>query len=364
MRVRFTASASLPLRGSQARAEINKLQKDKMHLIQHNRQLLMELSRQQTAGGGGHVIAPERAQHEAASAAGALSDVVPSPGQVAELATLRHHFEELKTEFRQQSKELRAAVERNGQLEERAKAVEEREREIEGLRAQLTPLITTLKKDAAEERMWDDAAELRKTVDLAFRAGMPEYKVAHLITRAKEIEAKESPPRRMRVPPQYAVAYSVDGMGGAVPGGPDPSHQLLHNGATFLAGPSSSPYAAPAYGAQARRTAGQDSIPGPGIIPKRAHATKSPASRAPRRANSPARLRSEVASTRYEAKAKERRTAATAARETAARQAAARSETGRHVSASTSAPDELANLTLTLGSPRGESDEWRVLLGV
>lgn len=194
------------------------------------------------------------------------------------MAKLRGQHRELQTEFRSQSKEL-ASLRR--QLQE-AEAARERAAgaamQAEVLRAQLEPLITSLKKDALEDGLWDDAPRLRQLGDAAYMAGIPDHRVAHLITRAKVLENAEAP--RRHKPPSYVTSSArADGYSLSAYENAEPFRPTERSSATkslFITDHSPS----------AERGGSDSTSPQRGSSPKK----KQPAGRR----NTPTRLRSEV----------------------------------------------------------------------
>lgn len=251
--MRLSVAQNLQPQLAKARSDAEKLRKQKALLLRHNKQLLLELSRLQAAAHGGYVIPPEQADHQAASANGTMIAEVHSwPPQAQDLVKLRKEHEELKVEFRSQAKELRSAQKRNNELEARAEQVESQAGALEVLRHELMPLITSLKRDAAEEKIWDDAATLRHTATVSIQAGIPEHRVAHLITRAREIDATSPRARAARTSAGSPYAAYHSAYKTSVKGAPDPQHQNLHDGLAFVAG-ASSPHVSPR---RAQRAAG------------------------------------------------------------------------------------------------------------
>lgn len=203
-------------------AQLEKLRQEKLLLQRHNKMLLLELSGQRQprgGGGGGQVLSGEQASaavEAVLTGTGSPDDVAasltppveppPPPPAAVELKALRVAHDELKTECRSMAKELSSLRKRVYDAELAQEKAEREAERVEVLRAQLMPLIASLKKDAVEESLWDNPFKLRQTASAAYQAGLPDHKVAHLITRANEIDAKEAHHARRGAVPAYAAA--------------------------------------------------------------------------------------------------------------------------------------------------------------
>lgn len=103
----------------------------------------------------------------------------------------------------------------------------------------LTRLLTRPARSQAEDRIWDNPTKLTATAHLAIRSGVPEHRVAHMITRAKQLEANEGVRRSPRPHSAYAAGSPRGSPSAQVWSvGRDDAHEQLHDGMTFVTGAS------------------------------------------------------------------------------------------------------------------------------
>jgi hypothetical protein len=280
--MRLSVAHNLQPALSKARAEAEKLRGEKALLLRHNRHLLLEIDRLQSAAalkGPAHQPPPPPQPAAPPSASSQLvatdspdaphpfiphgpearwpyadvnahpsvpdgpeastevPDVVSWPPTGADVVAMRRQYDELKTEYLSQRKELVAAHKLNRELLDKAKTVEEQSKAVNALRDELLPLIAATKREAAEDRIWDDPDKLTATAHLAIRAGISEHRVSHMITRAKQLEANSAVRRSPRPHSAYADSTPRGTPNAQVWSvGRDDAHRDLHDGTAFVTG--------------------------------------------------------------------------------------------------------------------------------
>lgn len=275
--MRLSVAHNLQPALSKARGEAERLRAEKNLLLRHNRHLLLEISRLQSvaaqrattpqqamfaSGGTAALVAAAMEGEDEASAAGGggaagvggtaaapepgpfatsggVADVLSWPPTGADTVQLRRQHDELKNEHRAQAAELRAAQRLNRELLDKAATVEEQAKAVNALRDELMPLIAATKKEAAEDRIWNDATKLTAAAHLAIRSGVPEHRVAHMITRAKQLEIGDGVHRSPRPHSAYAAGSPMGSPAAQVWSvGRDDAHVSLHDGMGFVTGTS------------------------------------------------------------------------------------------------------------------------------
>jgi len=233
---------------AKSRAEVQRLKQSVLSLTRHNKSLMLELHRAQAAAQGVETVMSSEEAGVLAQAASQPS-AVQWPASAVELIESNKKYEALRQEHRAQGKLLSeyrgAAVE----LEQRTVQANEAIAAMVRLRGELEPIVAQLKKDHAEDAIWDDVNKLHTTISAARTAGIPEHKVKHLVDRAEALDggapatrrkrdqaaAKRSSPRKgmARSTSQPSVAHRPDTHGATQPS--SPQHEGSEGGSDVAA---------------------------------------------------------------------------------------------------------------------------------
>ena len=177
---------------AKSRAEVQRLKQSVLSLTRHNKSLMLELHRAQAAAQGVETVMSSEEAGVLAQAA-CQPSAVQWPASAVELIESNKKYEALRQEHRAQGKLLseyrRAAVE----LEQRTVQANEAIGAMVRLRGELEPIVAQLKKDHAEDAIWDDLTKLHTTISAARSAGIPEHKVKHLVDRAVPTRRSSKP---------------------------------------------------------------------------------------------------------------------------------------------------------------------------
>ena len=193
---RLSVAEHLQPRLAQVRAEATRLARDKALLTRHNKHLLLELDRLQMAARRAGVDATPAAPEVVANAAReqpptvlATAEALSWPQSAADTMRLHNEHEELQRECRAQGKELASLRRRLREAEQQAvQAQADATYAMAACQEELMPAILSVKRDVAEGVLWDDSTKLNAVIELAGRIGVPDHRVAHLITRTHHLQ--------------------------------------------------------------------------------------------------------------------------------------------------------------------------------
>ena len=210
--MRLSVAESVGPELAKSRAEVAKLKHVVLALSRQNRHLELELERARAAeayakagqgnnllspspsgygGGGGDLGLSPPSPDATLLAAGAPSPqgALQWPTSAQDLSQLNARFKTLHDEHQMQAKLLADFRRKEKEMEARTLQANQASAYMDGLRAELLPIIAQLKKEHVQGAMWDDPVKLRNTIFAARTSGIAEHKIKHLIKRAEELEA-------------------------------------------------------------------------------------------------------------------------------------------------------------------------------